>query len=57
MTNGPLGNINQENVYIIFRVYNLAKANMAVMIYVDPEEHRRVGRLRFTSNKWAVVPS
>ena len=41
LTNGPLGDENQDEVYVIFRVYNLGKVNTAVMVYVDPEEHRR----------------
>lgn len=30
---------------------------MGVKIYVDPEEHRRSGRLQFSTDKWAVTPS
>ena len=57
LTNGPLGDKNQDEVYVIFRVYNLGKANTALMVYVDPEEHRRAGRLLFKSDKWTVVPA
>lgn len=56
-TNGPLGDRNLGEVYIIFRVFNLGRGSMGLSLYVDPEEHRRKGTLRFTTDKWTVVPS
>jgi hypothetical protein len=55
-TNGALGNQSQGVIYAIFRVYNLGKSKTAVKIYVDPEEHRRTKMLRFSTEKWTVVP-
>ena len=56
-TNGPSGDQNQHVIYIIFRVYNLGRQSMGLKLYVDPEEHRRQGKLSFTTDKWTVVPS
>jgi hypothetical protein len=55
-TNGPLGNDKQDKIYTIFRVFNLGNESMGLRIYIDPEEQRRVGKLKFTTKKYAVVP-
>jgi len=55
-TNGPSGNNRQDEIYTIFRVFNLGKESTGLRIYIDPEEQRRVGKLKFTTNKYAVVP-
>lgn len=56
-TNGPSGSDHQHEVYVVFRVFNLGTESTGLQIYVDPEEQRRVGRLKFTTNaKYAVVP-
>jgi hypothetical protein len=56
-TNGPSGSENQQAVYAIFRVFNLGTAATGLRIYVDPEEQRRTGNLRFsTEGKYTVVP-
>jgi hypothetical protein len=56
-TNGPSGHENQGVVYVLFRVFNLGRRSMGVVLYVDPEEHRRAGRLSFKRDKWTVVPT
>lgn len=56
-TNGPQGNENQTTVYALFRVYDLGKSSMGLKIYVDPAEQRRLGKLAFTSEKYAVTPT
>ena len=55
-TNGPSGNDKQDEIYTIFRVFNLGKESTGLRIYIDPEEQRRVGKLKFTTKKYAVVP-
>lgn len=55
-TNGPSGNDKQDNIYTIFRVFNLGKESTGLKIYMDPEEQRRLGKLKFTTKKYAVVP-
>ncbi|KAH7361082.1 hypothetical protein BKA65DRAFT_494597 [Rhexocercosporidium sp. MPI-PUGE-AT-0058] len=46
---------SRENVYILFRVFNLGKDTMDFRIFVDPEKHRQQGTLKFSCN-WTVVP-
>lgn len=55
-SNGPSGNSNQSEIYAVFRVFNLGKDSMGLRIYIDPEEQRKAGKLRFTTDKWVVVP-
>ena len=55
-TNGPSGTDRQHEVYVIFRVFNLGKETMGLNIYVDPEQKRRDGILRFVSDEYKVVP-
>jgi hypothetical protein len=56
-TNGPTGDQNQTVVYVLFRVFSLGRSSMGLKIYVDPAEQRRVGKLSFTSEKYAVAPT
>jgi hypothetical protein len=43
-----------EQIYVIFRVYNLGRENLNVKIYLDPEAHR--GRnLTFAEHSWTVT--
>ena len=56
-TNGPHGNENQDVVYALFRVFNLGRSSMGLKIYVDPAEQRRLGKLSFTSDNYAVTPT
>lgn len=55
-SNGPLGDSNQSEIYAVFRVFNLGKDSIGLRIYIDPEEQRRAGKLKFTADKWVVVP-
>ncbi len=44
-----------EEIYVIFRVYNLGRDSLNMRIYVDPEAHR--GRdLEFAEHTWTVTP-
>lgn len=43
-----------DEVYVIFRVYNLGKENLSVQIYVDPEAHRGTD-LAFAEHTWTVT--
>ncbi len=57
-TNGPSGSSNQHEVYAVFRVFNLGTESTGLRIYLDPEEQRRTGKLRFaTTVTHAVVPA
>ena len=56
-TNGPQGNENQSAVYTLFRVFGLGRSSMGLKIYVDPAEQRRLGKLAFTAEMYAVVPT
>jgi len=56
-TNGPQGDQNQTAIYALFRVFRLGKGSMGLKIYIDPAEQRRVGKLAFTSEKYAVFPT
>ncbi|KAI0189712.1 hypothetical protein EV127DRAFT_495663 [Xylaria flabelliformis] len=55
-SNGPRGTFPHDRIYIIFRVYNLGKKSIGHTIYVDPESLRTKGALKFTPEKWTVVP-
>lgn len=56
-TNGPNGVKSQTAVHALFRVFNLGSSPMGLKIYMDPAEQRRVGKLSFTSEKYAVTPT
>ncbi len=58
-TNGPCGSINQDEVYAVFRVFNLGTESTGLRIYLDPGEQRRMRKLRFRrseKSKCSVVP-
>ncbi|RFU29542.1 hypothetical protein B7463_g6794, partial [Scytalidium lignicola] len=55
-SNGKRGNKNQNVIYMILRVFNLGKESIGVRIYVDPDALRHNGQLKFTADKWSVVP-
>jgi hypothetical protein len=56
-TNGPSGSDNQQEIYAIFRVFNLGTQSTGLKIYIDPEQQRRTGKLKFTTtDKYAVIP-
>jgi hypothetical protein len=55
-TNGPEGDQNQTTIYALFRVFSLGRSSMGLKIYIDPAEQKRVGKLAFTAEKYAVVP-
>jgi hypothetical protein len=56
-TNGPDEDQNQTTIYALFRVFGLGRSSMGLKIYIDPAEQRRAGRLLFTAEKYAVVPT
>jgi hypothetical protein len=45
-----------NSIYVVFRVYDLAKDEPGLQVYVDPEAMRRSGGLVFTPETWSVVP-
>ncbi|RYP79682.1 hypothetical protein DL769_002822 [Monosporascus sp. CRB-8-3] len=55
-TNGPSDTGSQDEIYTIFRVFNLGKDSMGVRVHVDAEEQRRMGILTFTTDHYTVVP-
>lgn len=58
MRNNVLGSGNTDEVYVIFRVYDLGRADrpLGLNVYLDPETLRLEGQLEFTASTWAVVP-
>ncbi len=58
-TNGPPSiPYQQHTIYALFRVFNLGTSATSVRIYLDPEEKRRTGELKFmTADKYSVVPN
>lgn len=44
------------SVYVIFRVFNLGKDNMAVRIYLDPAGLSLNDKLEFVPESYSVVP-
>lgn len=44
------------SIYAIFRVFNMTKGSLGVKVYVDPDQMRRDGELKFEVDKWTVVP-
>lgn len=47
---------NNESLYMIFRVFNMGKKSIGVRIYMNPDQMRLEGRLRFTADRWTVTP-
>ncbi|RYP16371.1 hypothetical protein DL765_005151 [Monosporascus sp. GIB2] len=54
-TNGPSDTGSQDEIYTIFRVFNLGKESVGVMAHVGAEEQRRMGILTFTTDHYTVV--
>ena len=46
-----------QQIYVLFRVYDLGKDSLNVKIYVDPEAHRRSQALEFIEHTWTVRPT
>ncbi|ROW15001.1 hypothetical protein VPNG_03422 [Cytospora leucostoma] len=49
---------NNDAIYVIFRVYNLGRADrpLGLRVYLDPETLRLSGQLEFTADTWRVTP-
>jgi hypothetical protein len=45
-----------DQVYVIFRVFNLGRDDIGVRVLVDPEAMRQENQLLFTSETWSVRP-
>ncbi|KFA71989.1 hypothetical protein S40288_08084 [Stachybotrys chartarum IBT 40288] len=56
-TNGPLETGQQDEVYLLFRCFKLGTKDAGLKIYADPEELRRLGKLKFSTEKYSVVPT
>jgi hypothetical protein len=46
-----------DNIYVIFRVFNVDKPEIGLKVFVDPETARLRGELNFTVDTWAVRAS
>jgi hypothetical protein len=42
-----------SDIYLLFRVFNIDKADIGLRIFVDPELARQRGELTFTVDTWA----
>lgn len=52
----PTGQEQQlDQVYVIFRVYNIGLDSVGVRVLIDPESMRRRGELSFTAENWSVT--
>lgn len=49
------GGRRTENLYVIFRVFNLGSDSVGLKVLVDPESMRQRGELVFTTETWAVT--
>jgi hypothetical protein len=47
---------NHSEVYVLFRVYEIDGAGIAMKVYLDPEQMRLDKALLFTEETWSVVP-
>ncbi|KAI0447658.1 hypothetical protein F4803DRAFT_573525 [Xylaria telfairii] len=56
IANGPRDTGERDEIYVVFRVFNLGMDSIGCTIYVDPESMRAQGALDFTPNTWMVVP-
>ena len=54
-TNSNANSRRAEEIYVIFRVFNLRKDSIGLKILVDPESIRQRGELEFTPTTWSVV--
>lgn len=46
---------NHKNVYLIMRVFWVTGSKVSACIYLDPEQLRKDGGLKFSA-KWSVFP-
>lgn len=58
MGNATFSEGDQNEIYVIFRVYQLDRGDQGpgLKVYVDPEALRLSGELDFTAQTWSVVP-
>ncbi|KAH1320796.1 hypothetical protein KXX47_001598 [Aspergillus fumigatus] len=49
--------LEEPEIYVVFRVYYLGKENMGLKVYVDPERLRQEERLIFSPESYSVYPS
>jgi hypothetical protein len=49
--------LDEPEIYVVFRVYYLGKESMGLKIYVDPESLRQEERLIFSPESYSVYPS
>ncbi|OQV07282.1 hypothetical protein CLAIMM_11737 [Cladophialophora immunda] len=54
-TNSNANSRRTENIYVIFRVFNLGTDSIGLKVLVDPESVRQRGELTFTAATWSVV--
>jgi hypothetical protein len=54
-TNSNVNGRRTEDIYVIFRVFNLGNDSIGLKILVDPESLRQRGELAFTAVTWSVV--
>lgn len=52
----PDGSFHTQKVYIIFRVFEIDKGSLDMKVYVDPWKLKEDAKLRFSMDKWTVVP-
>lgn len=45
----------QKKIYILFRVFGLESGDIGVKVYVDLEEARKNGLLKFEPESWVVT--
>lgn len=56
MTNGPSGDAGQDEIYAIFRVFDLGRGSIGLKVFIDPEQHRQREVLSFVSDQYTVLP-
>jgi hypothetical protein len=47
---------NRSEVYVVFRVFDVASDGLSMRVYLDPEQLRLAESLVFTAETWSVVP-
>ena len=57
LSNRASGSIDQDCIYVIFRVFDLYKDSIDMRVYMDPDIMRQRGDLIFTAESWSVVPA
>lgn len=58
MQKNVLDSENTHTIYVIFRVYNLGRANrpLGLHLFLDPETLKLAGKLEFKAHSWSVAP-